>query len=152
MFTKTGIFIHKIVHQHNYAVYNTNNILDKINEHWMYSESCENTCNIYVYIYIYIYVGVVECRRHRAVSCVHLSPGVGEWECVYANACRRKRPTHARRGWSEGPEWGVWNAERSAEDKSKGGESDERELHSARRLIILRQVDVCREWRAYFVL
>ena len=62
-----------------------------------------------------------------------------------------KGPTHARRGWSEGPEWGVWSAERSAEDKKKrAAKSDERELDSARRLIILRRVDVCREWRAYF--
>ena len=28
-----------------------------------------------------------------------------------------KDPMHVRRGWSEGPEWGVWSAERPAEDK-----------------------------------
>ena len=34
---------------------------------------------------------------------------------------------NARRFWSEGPEWGVWNAERSAEDKRKrAAKSDER--------------------------
>ena len=34
--------------------------------------------------------------------------------------------------------------------KERAAKSDERELDSARRLIILRRVDVCREWRAYF--
>ena len=34
--------------------------------------------------------------------------------------------------------------------KKRAAKSDERELDSARRLIILRRVDVCREWRAYF--
>ena len=47
--------------------------------------------------------------------------------CVSESVCMRMRaegkgPTHERRGWSEGPEWGVWSAERSAEDKRKGGE------------------------------
>ena len=34
--------------------------------------------------------------------------------------------------------------------KKRAAKNDERELYSARRLIILRRVDVCREWRAYF--
>ena len=34
--------------------------------------------------------------------------------------------------------------------KKRAAKSDEGELDSARRLIILRRVDVCREWRAYF--
>ena len=46
--------------------------------------------------------------------------------CVSESVCMRMRaegkgPTHARRGCSEGPEWGVLSAERSAEDKKKGG-------------------------------
>ena len=45
--------------------------------------------------------------------------------CVSETVCMRMRaegngPTNANRGWSEGPEWGVWSAERSAEDKKKG--------------------------------
>ena len=59
------------------------------------------------------------------------------------SVCMRKRaegksPTQVRRGWSEGPEWGVWSAKRSAKDKKRAAKSDETELDSARRLIILR--------------
>ena len=56
---------------------------------------------------------------------------------------------NARRGWSEGPEWGVTLRDQRR-IKKRAAKSDERELDSARQLIILRQVDVCREWRAYF--
>ena len=55
-----------------------------------------------------------------------------------------KSPTQVRRCWSEGPEWGVWSAERSAKDKKRAAKSDETELDLARRLIILRRVDVSR--------
>ena len=46
--------------------------------------------------------------------------------CVSESVCMRiraegKGPTHARRGYSEGPEWGVWSAKRSEDDKKKGG-------------------------------
>ena len=67
-------------------------------------------------------------------------------ECVHKEKAKRMCVGVVQRDQSG--EYGALRDQRRI--KERAAKSDERELDSARRLIILRRVDVCREWRAYF--